>query len=356
MVTEPMVAVLAMAAVVMLATAAEMLHRRRCRRVAHLAFGPRRRPAAWARGAPLLRVAALAGLTWGLVTLLQLTPKIHKAGEISESEFRHLVLILDVSPSMRLEDAGPSGKQSRTRRAADVLTSFFERVPIDLYKTTVVAVYSEAKPVVIDTRDLEVVRNILHELPIYQAFPSGATNIFAGLEEAAKIARPWRPGSTTVLLVSDGDTVPAVGMPKMPPSVAHVLVVGVGDPHAGKFIAGHQSRQDTSTLRQVAVRLGGAYHNANEKHLPTDLLRQISLAGTSSLVERLTRREYALLACALGASVLALLPLLLHFLGTRWNPGVPEPREPPEPRGEMAHSEKTWKKQERVSTTAGHRL
>ena len=41
---------------------------------------------------------------------------------------------------------------------------------------------------------------------------------------------------------------------------------------AGKFIAGHQSRQDASTLRQVAVRLSGTYHNGNEKHLPTVLL------------------------------------------------------------------------------------
>ncbi|MFL5332121.1 MAG: hypothetical protein ACJ8H8_02850, partial [Geminicoccaceae bacterium] len=40
--------------------------------------------------------------------------------------------------------------------------------------------------------------------------------------------------------------------------------------------------------------------------------------------ERLTRREYALIACGLGASVLALLPVLLHAFGTRWRPGVPE--------------------------------
>ena len=42
-----------------------------------------------------------------------------------------------------------------------------------------------------------------------------------------------------------------------------------------------------------------------------------------SAFERLTRREYALIACALGAALLALLPLLLHFLGTRWRPGTP---------------------------------
>jgi Ca-activated chloride channel family protein len=273
--------------------------------------------------APLLRVSALAALCWGLVTLLLLTPKVHKANVVAEADHRHLLLVLDVSPSMRLQDAGPSGKQSRTQRAADVLQSFFERVPIELYRVSVVAVYTEAKPVVIDTSDLEVVRNILCDLPLNFAFKAGPTDIFTGLEEAARLARPWQPGSTTLVLVSGGDTVPATGMPRMPASVAHVLVVGVGDPHAGKFIEGHQSRQDVSTLRQVAVRLGGTYHNGNEKHLATALLQEISQAGDPGPLEKLTRREYALIACGVGAAVLALLPLALHFFGTRWRPGVP---------------------------------
>src|SRR5207248_1609601 len=129
--------------------------------------------------------------------------------------------------------------------------------------------------------------------------------------------------ATTLVVVSDGDTVAATGMPKMPDSVAHVVVVGVGDPATGRFIDGHLSRQDASALRQLAVRLHGTYHNGNEKHLSTDLLRQVTLVGGQSVVERLTRREYALLACACGAAVLGLLPLLLHLAGTSWRPGGP---------------------------------
>jgi Ca-activated chloride channel family protein len=309
--------------VLLLALLAEQLHARRSRRVAGLAFGPTRKPAPWVWAAPFLRAAALAGLCWGLVTLLLMNPKVHKANVIPEAESRHLLLVLDVSPSMRLQDAGPTGKQSRMQRAADLLKSFFERVPIELYRVTVVATYTEAKPVVIDTTDLEVIHNILGDLPMSYAFKPGPTNLFAGLEEAVKVARPWRPRSTTLLLVSDGDTVPATGIPKLPASVAHVLVCGVGDPRAGKFIEGHQSRQDISTLRQVAVRLGGAYHNGNEKHLPSSLLQQIAQTGGQSTLEKLTRREYALIACGAGSTVLALLPLALHFLGTRWRPGVP---------------------------------
>jgi Ca-activated chloride channel family protein len=314
---------LAAIVVVVLAIAAELLHARRIQRVAVLAFGPAGRPAPWAWSAPLLRVAGLGAACWGLVTLMLLTPKVHAAKTLKESEYRHVVLVLDVSPSMRLDDAGPKGDQQRMKRASEVMDSFFKRVAIEQYRISVIAVYNGAKPVVVDTKDVEVVRNILGDLPMHHAFPAGKTDIFSGLEEAAKIAHPWKPRSTTVILVSDGDTVPATGMPKMPASVAHVLIVGIGDPRTGKFIDGRQSRQDASTLRQVAARLSGTYHNGNEKHLSTELLRQLTESSTAGPLDRLSRREYALIACGVGSAVFALLPLLLHYAGTRWRPGVP---------------------------------
>jgi len=40
------------------------------------------------------------------------------------------------------------------------------------------------------------------------------------------------------------------------------------------------------------------------------------------IFEKLTRREYAMIACAVGSLVLALLPFALHWAGTRWSPGV----------------------------------
>jgi Ca-activated chloride channel family protein len=291
--------------------------------VATLAFGPGARPAPWVYLAPVLRVVALGLLTWGLATLLVLPPKVRRAGIKAEQDYRNLLLVLDVSPSMRLQDAGPTGKQSRRHRASDLLKSFFERIPVDAYRTTVIATYTEAKPVVVGTSDLEVIRNILDDLPMEYAFRSGPTNLFVGLEEAAKLARPWKPKSTVMMVVSDGDTVPATGMPKLPDSVSGVLIVGVGDPSAGRSIDGHQSRQDSSTLRQVAVRLGGNYHDGNVKHLPTDLVALVTAIPGEGVFDRLTRREYALIATAAGSSVLALLPVLLHYAGTFFRPGVP---------------------------------
>jgi len=317
---------------------AEWLHGRRLRRVGTLVFGPSGRPAPWARSAPALRALAHAALAWGLTTLLLIEPRTHAPSgtlRVEPGKVRHVLVVLDVSPSMQLADAGPEKDRTRMKRAQELLESLFRRVPLELYRISVVAVYNGAKPVVIDTRDFEVVRNILGDLPLQHAFKSGKTRLFDGLREAVETARPWNPRSTTVLLVTDGDTVPAEGMPRMPPSVEEVLVVGVGDPLAGKFIDGRQSRQDVSTLRQIAVRLGGHYWNGNERHLPSTLIGSLTGPATEGVLGQLTRREYALLACALGAALLALLPVLLSHLGTLWRPGRPARRalgSAPEPR------------------------
>ncbi len=223
---------------------------------------------------------------------------------------------------MRLEDAGPTRNQSRMHRARDVLDSFLKRVPLEQYRFTVLAVYNGAKLVVERTRDVEVIRNILGDLPLHFAFDSGKTKLFDGLREAAEVAERWEPGSTTLILVSDGDTVPAPGMPVMPKAIESVLVVGVGDPATGTFIDGAQSRQDVSTLRQIATRLGGSFHNGNALHLSSVLIRDLTESGDESALEQLSLREYALAACGIGAALLALLPLLLHAFGSSWSPGV----------------------------------
>jgi Ca-activated chloride channel family protein len=320
------VALFAAIGALLFATLAELLHVRRCRRLAPLAFGPAGRPKWWTFAAPPMRVLACGTLAWALVVLLTLEPKVHQADAVAPGREEHVVLVLDVSPSMRLEDAGPELKQSRRKRAAVVLKSFFDRIPMERNRVSVVAVYNGAKVVVEDSQDFEVVRNILDDLPMEYAFNKGETTLFAGLEEAVRIAKPWNPRSATVVLVSDGDTVPGTGMPKLPASVKGVLVVGVGDPRTGKFLNGRHSRQDVATLRQIAARLGGVYHNGNQRHLSTETLDLLLGNSGKEVLERLTLREYALAALGLASLLLALLPVLLHRFGSTWAPGVPTPR------------------------------
>ncbi|MGK0187116.1 MAG: Ca-activated chloride channel family protein [Verrucomicrobiales bacterium] len=318
-----MVVELVTIAVVILSAAAELWHTHRIKRLAPLAFGPKRRPALWVFLAPVLKIAAIGLLAWGLMSLiLAVKPKVYQAKAVDEDEIRHIVIVLDVSPSMKLADAGPEMNETRSKRAYDVMESFFKRVSMEQMRLSLIAVYNGAKPVIVDTKDADVVRNFLDGLDMYQAFDTGKTKLFSGLEEAAKIAKPWKPRSTTVVLLSDGDTVPATGIPKMPASVDHVLVVGFGDSRAGKFIDGRQSRQDASTLRQIALRLGGEFHDGNLKHLPSDVLAELTQIEGESPFDKLTRREYALIACATGTLILSLLPLALHLFGTSWRPGT----------------------------------
>ncbi len=313
---------LALAALV-LATGAEALHLRRIRSVATLAFGPHGKAAPPGRLAPLLRIFGLAAMVWGLAMLYLLPPAAHRAvvKEVAAKDRQHLLLLLDVSPSMRLRDAGASGKESRMARARAVVDSILARSASDKLHISVVAVYNGAKPVVLETRDLEILHNLMDDLPMHQAFPSGKTKLLDGLAEAAKIAAPWPRQSATLVVISDGDSVPATGMPKMPPSISGVLVAGVGDPVKGSFIDGHHSRQDGSTLRQIAVRLGGEYHDGNMKLVPTAMLNRLGTLASAKKGRVAGLRELAISAVVLGAATLSLLPLLLHFAGSTWNPG-----------------------------------
>ncbi|HZN37743.1 MAG TPA: vWA domain-containing protein [Planctomycetota bacterium] len=317
-----MVTLLATAGVLLLALVGELLHLRRVRRIARLAFGSSTTPAPWARVVPLVRVLAHGALAWGLCTLLVVEPRVHESEQIPDEEYRHLILVHDVSPSMLLRDAGVEGTQSRAERAKELIEGLFERVPIGKFKISVIATYNGAKPVVEDTKDIELVRHILGMIDMRYAFKAGPTRLFDGIEEAAKLAKPWRIRSALLVIMSDGDTVPATGMPALPPSIGGTLVIGVGDHVAGKFIAGHQSRQDASTLRQIAIRLNGEFHNGNKRHVPSDVLAAAAADSRKPLIERMTLREYALLAIAMSTALLAVLPLLLHYLGTRWRPGV----------------------------------
>ncbi len=317
-----MVAVTASIFIFLLCMLAETLHAKRVKRVAHLAFGPSGKASSLGRLLPWMRPLAAGLLTWGLITLMSIQPKVYQPDKVKDEEIRHVVLVLDVSPSMQLEDAGSEKTTSRRKRAGELMLSFFRRVIMEQVRLSVIAVYTEAKPVVVDTRDVEVVRNILNDLPMSQAFDPGKTQLFSSLEEAGKIAKKWRKNSTTIVVLSDGDTVPTTGLPQMPPSVSDVLVVGVGDPRSGSFINGYQSRQEASKLRQLATRLSGTYHDGNTRHISSEVLERMTQASSNDPFKGLTQREYALIASGLGALGLAMIPWFLALGGTRWKPGV----------------------------------
>lgn len=310
-------------AVALIAVLAEAWHLKRIKRIKQLAFGPNGRAAAWTWLAPIFRVLGISLACWGFLSLwLVVEARVHTSGLLDESDYRHLVLVVDVSPSMQAEDAGLDGKRTRRQRASDLVESLFGRIPIRQFKVTFIAVYTDAKPLVEDSKDHEVVRHIIEKMPMWHAFKSGKTNLMSGIRLAAKMAKPWNPKSTHVLVLTDGDTVPTSGMPKLPPSVDQFLIVGVGNPNSGTFIHDHQSRQDVNTLRQIANRLRGSFHNGNEKNLTSQMVSQFAEARDTDKVKTWTRREWSLMACLVGSSILALIPILLHYFGTSYVGGT----------------------------------
>lgn len=304
-----------------LAALGEWLHAHRCARLAPLAWGPSSRPNRWTRVVPPARCVAMALAGWGFATLARMPSSPAGSEGRGEQPLRHILLVLDVSPSMQLKDAGPTHDRRRMQRAAELVLSAFENLPPNRVRFSVVAVYNGAKPVVVDTHDLEVIRNIVEDLPLDLAFDPGKTRLFDGLRESADMAKPWREASATLLVVSDGDSVPDTGMPALPRSVDHTVIVGVGDPRAGRFIDGHQSRQDQSTLRQVALRLNGLYVDGNEQPLPASVAAALSAPpGLEAPVHR-GLREWALAATLGGVLILSGIPLALARAGSRWQAG-----------------------------------
>ena len=301
----------------------EWLHWRRIQRVKRLAFGPAEKPAFWVKAVPALRVLSLAIACWGFCSLyFVVEAQVHNKQGIPDNEMKHLVLVVDVSPSMHLKDAGPEGSLSRRQRASDLLESLFSRVPMRQFKLSFIAVYTDAKPLLQDSRDHEVVRHIMEKMPVLHGFKPGKTKLIEGIKVAAKMVKPWNPKSTHILIMTDGDTVPDRGMPDMPASVRDIVVVGLGDNRSGTFIDGHQSRQVAGTLRQVANRLRGVYHDGNIKQLPSDIADRFAAPIGNNRAGDWYRREWSLFAAVVGSFIYAILPMLLHYFGTFFVAGV----------------------------------
>ncbi len=300
-------------AVLPLTMATEWLHSRRVARIARLAFGPEGRPARWAAAAPLLRCLSTTAVARSAATLALYDP-VHVDDRPTRQASKQLLICMDVSPSMMLKDAGPSAEKiSRAAWAGKVVQGILDRLDTETTRVTLFAFYTKALPIVQETFDKEVIRNALDGLPMYVAFEPGPTDMHQGVTKSLEFARVWAAGSAMLVVISDGDASANAAAVHVPDSIADAIVIGVGDPYRSTVINGHASRQDGDSLKQLAARLGGLYHNGNEKHLPSHVLDKLSLTSPRASMG-VGLREAALVAGGTGASVLALLtPALVLF-------------------------------------------
>lgn len=313
MVMDPvMAALLAALSVGIVVACAEWIHGRRVHRVAHLAFGRYGRARGWTHAAPSVRVVSASLVTWGLVVLLLQKPEVVETRPTKEAS-RHLLVCLDASPSMYVADAGPGGKEKRAVWAGELIQAILDRLDTETTRVTVFAIYTEALPVIEDTFDMNVVRNLLDGLPLYAAFDAGTTKLSEGITEAMEYARAWEPGSATLVVISDGDADDARPVRFVPSSIADSIVIGVGDPVRPTMVAGHRSQQQTDSLRTLARRLDGVYYQGNSKHLPSAMLNQLTMIRPR-VTDAIGLRELAFLSIGAGGSVVALIgPALIAF-------------------------------------------
>jgi Ca-activated chloride channel family protein len=316
MVTPIVATVLVGVAALAVAGLAEARHAKRVARVRRLAFGPSGRPALWAEAAPLARALAFGLAAFG-ATALYLHDPLEGEGEPNPRASRQLLVVLDVSPSMNLSDAGPGNeKLMRGVWAGTVLQGILDRLDMTDTRVSMIAFYSKAIPMLQDSTDKNVLSNLMDGLPLYTAFRPGQTDMQAGIDAAFAMAKGWARDSTTLVVISDGDLDKPVNIGRPPSSVADAIVIGVGDPSRATQISGHASRQDQWTLKSVAAKLGGYYHEGNTKHLPTAVLDELTMIAPR-VADGPGLREAGLLALGIGCTVLGVLTPLLILCGLR---------------------------------------
>jgi Ca-activated chloride channel family protein len=303
---------------ILLGVIGEKLHARRTKRIASLVFGPGGRARKWTALAPCLRILSLGVLAWGLVTLLSfhaMSRSREKPGNIN----RHLLIMLDVSPSMHLKDAG-DGSLSRNERATAVVKSVLDRITADDVRYSTAGFYTEARMLVKECQDRELILHMIGNVPFHITYEPGKTDLLKSLNQGGEFAKDWPRKSTTLLVLSDGDSIPPSGLKPLPSSINSLIIAGVGDASRGTFIDGHLSRQDTANLSQLARRLGGTYIDCNAKNIPDTALKSLIGTTTGQTKWRIDRRLATLVAIALSSSFLCLLPILLDYFGSAWRP------------------------------------
>lgn len=307
-----------------IATVGEWLHARRVARTGRLTFGSAGAPRAWTKAVPFLRVPALASLVWALATLGSYDHSLRGGGDDPASKRRMLVL-LDVSPSMYLTDAGENGTEARRVRGYKVLKSILDRMPDKNVLYTVAGFYSEARLMVKDCRERGVVLHFAGETPFALTFDPGKSDLLKSLNKAGDLVKEHPAKTTTVLVISDGDSVPPKGLNPMPSSVDKIYFLGVGDTGRGVSIDGHVSRQDKESLSQLARRLGGEYHNCNRMRVPDAVLDAIATRAAAEGPMQIDRRLFALLVAVVSAALIGLLPIALEYAGAPAAPRRPKP-------------------------------
>lgn len=319
-----------------LALLGEERQRRRTARLKHLAFGPKGVPRTWARFAPLLVPPSVTGCLWASVTLLEPATSSLRTDEFGQAPAaaggsamedvapHRIIFLLDVSRSMReaKDAAGVTDGLldereyvSRSDRAAEHVANILKQARPLEPMVTVIAFFDDARPFVIDTRDVAVAESIARTAPwAHFLFEGKRTDLFAGLQTAFNIAAKWPRGTARLVLLSDGDAIPPGQTPQRPASIASVDIIGLGSIQGVILADGQRSRQRVDVLEQLALRLDGNSSDGNFTRV-----RLVEQPPTQEQPEREFANDWiGRLVLFVGALVLSFQPIFLIRYGSSW--------------------------------------
>jgi len=255
----------------------------------------RHRPPAERLAFPLLRLVRAAGVTsrsrWyrlpaalsllGVVLLITALSRPQVPGDADPTRVRsrNIMLILDVSSSMKATDFQPG---NRLAVARDVLRQFIKGRQGDLMGLIVFS--SRAFVQAPLTTDIDVLDRLVEQVEIGM-LPDGTaigTAMALGLSQLKTLPAK----ASVVVLITDGANNTGEPTPRQAAEAAKALgirihTIGVSSPDTGSIalngvwslrtLSGRLSTRDEAALKDVAARTGGQYYKATDP----DMLRQV---------------------------------------------------------------------------------
>lgn len=280
-----------------------------------------RLPRSWKEYLRHVNFALLCGAL-ALVIVVLARPQSSDSWSQSNTEGIDIVLSLDVSNSMQIEDFRPN----RLEASKDVASHFVSGRPND--NIGLVLFGKESYTMCPMTSDHAVVGNMINSVT-FDLIDGGSTAIGDGLVTAVNRIRSGQAKSKVVILLTDGSNNSGDVSPKDAARVAKAMdvrlyTIGVGskgefDVTVGYDPFGRPVKQkatadiDEETLKAMAQLTGGRYFRATNKSSLAEIFDDIDkMEKTKMSVREFSRKDEEFLPYALAAILLLLLHVVIR--------------------------------------------
>lgn len=280
-----------------------------------------RLPRSWKEYLRHVNFALLCGAL-ALTIVVLARPQSSDSWSQSNTEGIDIVLSLDVSNSMQIEDFRPN----RLEASKDVASHFVSGRPND--NIGLVLFGKESYTMCPMTSDHAVVGNMINSVT-FDLIDGGSTAIGDGLVTAVNRIRSGQAKSKVVILLTDGSNNSGDVSPKDAARVAKAMdvrlyTIGVGSKGEFEVTVGYDpfgrpvkqkatADIDEETLKAMAQLTGGRYFRATNKSSLAEIFDDIDkMEKTKMSVREFSRKDEEFLPFALAAILLLLLHVVIR--------------------------------------------